>query len=372
MQGGQAITMRMGGLVLAVVVALFAISRVMGPGGTGTAPEHGAGKAVHPPAIGAVPQASSPTQAATAAKPAVAAPPGGTPAAAPAAPAAKGVQAPPASSVATATSNPQAAAPAAPAANGRRTALLEAAKTPAPERERVEADVSTRSVAVTSAFTGVEIVVFGSVINTKSESAESGLYDVVVVVEGAHVPLVARKKSNVAGLWINTSSVNLSNIPSYYAIASTRPLTEIAEGHILSQYRIGFEHMHMDRPEGADVSEKEFADFKQAVIRLKKKEGVYVARDYNVAFIGQALFRASIALPANVPVGPLSTRVHLFRDGEHLSSYTTKLKLEREGVERWLHSLAFDHGLLYGIMTVIIAVASGLLASMMFRKAGSH
>ena len=121
-----------------------------------------------------------------------------------------------------------------------------------------------------------------------------------------------------------------------------------------------------------NVPEGQLADFKKAVIRLKQKEGVYFASDYAVAFIGQALFRATISLPANVPVGPLSAKVHLFKEGEYLSSYTAKVKLEREGVERLLHSFAFDQPLLYGIFTVIIAVGAGLVASTLFRKAGSH
>lgn len=350
MQIGQTLAARLGGLTLAVVLALFAASKLMGPS---EAPKSGPGAADKVAGAGAM-KAPSPGGATQTAgqKTAEKAPlPTATPA--------------PSSTFATAPNTGKAAPGAAGPSRG-------ATLPQNPDAERVEADVSTRSVAVTSAFTGVEVVVFGSVINTKSESAESGLYDVVVVVEGGHQPLMVRKKSNVAGIWINTSGVRLENIPSYYAIASTRPLTEVADGHVLSQYRIGFEHLHMERPAGLDYTDKEFADFKHALIRLKKKDGVYVARDYSVAFIGQALFRASIALPANVPVGPLTARVHLFRDGEHLSSYTAQLKLEREGVERWMHALAFDHGTIYGILTVIIAVFSGLLASMMFRKAGSH
>lgn len=350
MQIGQTLTARLGGLTLAVVLGLFAVSKLMGPG---EAPKAGPGPAGVPTSgetkTGAGPVSSTQSPQQKAAEKAPAQPP---------------TQAPGSTFTTAPAAGKAASSPTVPPRG--------ATKPQSPHSERVEADVSTRSVAVTSAFTGVEVVVFGSVINTKSESAESGLYDVVVVVEGGHQPLMVRKKSNVAGIWINTSSVRLDNIPSYYAIASTRPLTEIADGQVLSQYRIGFEHLIMERPAGLDYTDKEFADFKQAMIRLKKRDGVYVARDYSVAFIGQALFRASIALPANVPVGPLTARVHLFRDGEHLSSYVAQLKLEREGVERWMHALAFEHGTIYGILTVIIAVISGLLASMMFRKAGSH
>src|SRR4029078_6017987 len=87
------------------------------------------------------------------------------------------------------------------------------------------------------------------------------------------------------------------------------------------------------------------------------------------AFIGKSLFRATIELPANVTVGPFETRVYLFREEKLLSQYTVRLNLEREGLERHLHRFAFGYPTLYGLMTVAIALAAGLIASTVFRRA---
>ena len=107
----------------------------------------------------------------------------------------------------------------------------------------------------------------------------------------------------------------------------------------------------------------------EEALRLKEKQGLYVQEHFSVAFIGKSLFRATIELPANVTVGPFETRVYLFRDEQLLSQYSARLNLEREGLERHLHAFAFGFPALYGLMTVAIAVAAGLLASTMFRKA---
>jgi uncharacterized protein (TIGR02186 family) len=240
-------------------------------------------------------------------------------------------------------------------------------------RETVQADVSTRSVAITSSFTGTEIVVFGAVDNSRQASAESGLYDVVIVLEGAPSRLVSRRKSNVWGIWINTQSVTFESVPSYYAIAATRPLDELADPILLRDSDIGFEQVRMTPIRGWEtgLSTADLGEFKSAVIRLKQKEGLYVQEQYGVVFIGRSLFRASIELPANVPVGPLVARVHLLREGQLLSTYTARVNLERRGLERVLHSFAFDQPLLYGLFTVAVAVGAGLLASTMFKRA-SH
>jgi uncharacterized protein (TIGR02186 family) len=271
---------------------------------------------------------------------------------------------------------PKAAAPETPAPPSATPAAEQkpAAAAPPPDtRETVQADVSTRSVAITSSFTGTEIVVFGAVDNSRQSSAESGLYDVVIVLEGTPTRLISRRKSHVLGIWINTQSVTFEAVPSYYAIASTRPLDELADPLLLKESDIGFEQVRMTPIRGWEtgLSTADLGEFKSAVIRLKQKEGLYVQEQYGVVFIGRSLFRASIELPANVPVGPLVARVHLLREGQLLSTYTARVNLERQGLERLLHNFAFEYAFLYGMFTVGVAVGAALLASALFKRS-SH
>jgi uncharacterized protein (TIGR02186 family) len=238
--------------------------------------------------------------------------------------------------------------------------------------ESVQADVSTRTVAVTSSFTGTEIVVFGAVDNSRQPSPEAGLYDIVVVIEGVPSTVTTRKKDRVGGIWLNTNAVAFNNVPSYYAIASTRPLDEVAAEATLIGYEVGFDHVRMEPDaKGARPSAQDLREFRKAVVRIKKREGLYVEEPYGVAFIGKSLFRATIALPATVQVGPFETRVYLFKQERLVSQYNVRINLEREGLERFLHHFAFNRPFLYGLTTVVIALFAGWAASAIFSK-GSH
>lgn len=242
---------------------------------------------------------------------------------------------------------------------------------PLAQRETITADISTRNVAVTANFAGSEIVVFGAVDNSRQRSAESGLYDVVIVVVGTPTRAVARKKDKVAGIWLNTDSLAFDSVPSYYAIASTRPLDEVASAEVLKATGIGFEYVPMTLAKSA--AGRTAADvnaFRTAIVRLKRKERLYSLGEYSVAFIGRSLFRASIDVPANVVVGPFETRVFLFRNGELLSQYSARLDLERQGLEELMHGLAFKRPLIYGLIIVSLAMGTGLLAAMVFRSTG--
>lgn len=295
-------------------------------------------------------------------------PPPGTPALRPAAQ--QPLPAPPTQQPQAQPGSPTAAPQAGPVAAKPTGALQQPTEDLRPER--VEADVSTRSVAITSSFTGTEIIVFGSVENSRQQTAESGLYDVAITLEGMPQPVVARKKENVGGIWINTKAQTFEGVPSYYAIVSTRPVAEIADPALLRENEIGFEHILMKPVAGAKApAASEIGDFKEAVIRRKQAEKLYQKSDYGVVFIGRSLFRSTVSLPANVPVGPLLANVYLFKDGKLLSKYSSKVTLQREGIERYMHDFAFDYPFLYGLFAVFVAVAAGLIASSLFKK-GSH
>jgi uncharacterized protein (TIGR02186 family) len=240
-------------------------------------------------------------------------------------------------------------------------------------KETVQADVSTRRIAVTASFSGTEIVVFGAVDNSRQTSAEAGLYDIVIVLAGAPSRIVARRKANVAGMWMNVQSLIFDAVPSFYAIVSTRPLDEVASDDLLKAHDIGFENMRMTLTRGtfSGPPSVQIKEFREAVIRLKQRERLFQQEEYGVAFIGRSLFRATIELPANVTVGPFDTRVYLFRDGELLSQYTARLNLEREGLEEALHDFALRWPLMYGLAAVLIAATAGLAASAIFGR-GAH
>jgi uncharacterized protein (TIGR02186 family) len=237
--------------------------------------------------------------------------------------------------------------------------------------ESIEADVSTRNVSIEADFVGAEIVVFGTVENSQQPSAEAGTYDVVIIVEGAPEPLVVRRRSNVGGLWINANSIRFASLPNYYAISSTRPIYDIAETDLLKMHEIGFEHIRMTpsiQSRTTPSDPEEIAEFRNAVVRLRQRDGLYSRSDYGVAFVGRSLFRATMPVPPNVPVGKLQTRVFLFREGVLLGQFKSQVTLERAGLERFLYDNARRRPFAYGIATVLFAVIAGFASFLAFRR----
>ncbi len=232
-----------------------------------------------------------------------------------------------------------------------------------PPAEAIEIDVSTRNVAITSTFSGTEIVVFGSVDNSRQQIAGSGFYDIVVVVDGASTPAIVREKKRVYGIWVNADRMRFETLPLYRAIASSRPLEEIADPTVLATNRITLDH---DMRTPGTITRR--ATFGAAATRLKQRDGLYVSKDYGAAFLGRSLFRAGVKLPANIPVGPLEVRVLLIKDGEVLASRVATVRLAREGLERLIYDFAYEQPFWYGVLAVAIALGAGLIGSAVFQR----
>ena len=221
------------------------------------------------------------------------------------------------------------------------------------------ADMSENSISITSNFTGKDILLFGAV------DAPS---DIVVVVQGPREEMVVRRKARVSGIWMNRRSVTFQGVPAYYAVASNRPLDDIASQTIRAQYRMGGTFLDFSVDAGTrHLAGEELLEFRDAILRNKRREKLYFDAENSVKFRDR-LFRTSIIFPASAPEGDYTVRTYLLRDGVVIAEQSTPLQIRKAGIERTIFDLAHQQPALYGIIAVLIALASGWLAAAAFRR----
>ena len=231
--------------------------------------------------------------------------------------------------------------------------------------EQVQSDISTREISIQSNFTGIEIVLFGAVDFSRAPSPDEGPYDVIMTIHGPKRPIVVRKKERIAGLWMNGPSETFPSVPGFYAVLASRPFRAIAPDETLHKLGIGFSSLDFGKSaDGADADD----NFRANMIRLQSEELLFQESDHAVSFLGRSLFRGSVQLPVNVPIGRYTTQVFLFRDGKLLSESQSSLEVHKVGFERVVYMLAFRYPLAYGLLAVLMAVSAGLLAYTVFRR----
>ena len=223
----------------------------------------------------------------------------------------------------------------------------------------LEADLSSHLIAISTDFTGTEVVLFGAI-------AEPG--DVAVVVEGPPEQVVVRRKAQVAGIWMNRASMTFNNVPSFYSVATTRAIETFADETLLERQRIGIDYLRLDPAESGDATAEETALFREALIRAKQRDELYSTEAGQVTFRQTLLFRTTVSFPANVPTGQYRIRVILIRDGAVVDAQTTPLFVSKIGIGSLVFAFARDFAAAYGLAAVIIAVLAGWLTSLLFRR----
>jgi uncharacterized protein (TIGR02186 family) len=220
-------------------------------------------------------------------------------------------------------------------------------------------DLSSHVVAITSGFSGANLLLFGAV------DADSG-GDVVVVVHGANRTELVRRRSRLLGIWINRNDAEITEAPIYYQVASTRPLEQIASNALLDRQKLGIDHLGLGvKRSDSDRSDE---DYRQALIRLKLAKGLYGEQSGKINLLGGRLFRTEMTFPANVPTGSYSAEVYLVKEGEIVSAQTTPLIISKSGVGAEIFDMANRYAALYGLTAVALATLAGWAAAAAFRR----
>ena len=271
----------------------------------------------------------------------------------------------------------------------------------------LEHDVSERLVEIRPTFHGTDLLFFGSL----SPSSAEGLVDpdqpldVIVVVRGPPRTYSVRRKERVFGLWLNRDGKMFAEVPGYYFLASTRPISEIASPSVLFRYGIGSRHWDLVDPSAADEelpqpigaaaplaadglevddpTQLDFSDgsstpdadepeaedpYRFALREALGEDEILLEREGGIEFIGRHLFRAEINMPANVPQGHYGAEVYLIQDDSVIDAQYSVITVDKKGLERSISELAQEHSFFYGLLGVFLAVVAGWLSAFVMRK----
>lgn len=221
------------------------------------------------------------------------------------------------------------------------------------------ADLSERLIAITTDFAGTNVVLFG---------ATAGGRDIVVTVLGPRQNQMVQRKARVGGVWFNRDRLVFEDAPGYYAVASNRPLAEIAREDVRSRLEFGPDNLRL-QPFGADwLTPDEIVAFREALIRNKQRQELYSSEPGRVDFLGEQLFRTSLAFPANVPPGIYQVQVFELDAGQVTGAQRSTLVISKVGVEAEIYDFAQHQSALYGLLAIVVAISAGWLAAMIFRR----
>ncbi|MDQ4135777.1 MAG: TIGR02186 family protein [Pseudomonadota bacterium] len=233
--------------------------------------------------------------------------------------------------------------------------------------ETIVTSLSSHRVAITSNYTGTSIAVFGVIERDAQSISRASPYDIVATVRGPRQTLLVREKEPAGIVWINQEQQIFPDAPAYLGVFATRPLEEITGEALQRRQRIGLAAIVNAPDFTADRGAADDA-FREALLRLKQRENLYIEDERAVTFLTPSLFRVNVPLPATAPPGNYEVDVRLFADTVILSNTQTSFELVKTGFEQQVGEVARDLSALYGLATAALAMLFGWVASVIFRR----
>jgi uncharacterized protein (TIGR02186 family) len=230
------------------------------------------------------------------------------------------------------------------------------------QAESLVSTLSDEAVSITSSFTGERIVVFGAI--RGGPENETG-YEVAVVVQGPSQDVIVRQKQRVLGIWANRLSREFKEVPSYYVMHLSENFGAAVTPAQLVEYRLGLQSLPFVQGAEADATSERFAE---ELIGLKTARALYVEREAEVQFLAPNVFRTTFFLPSDIPTGEYRVSVYLFRDEAFLAGSTQVLAIAKAGFSDRIARAAIDFPLYYGLVCVALAIFTGWLAGVVFRR----
>lgn len=226
-------------------------------------------------------------------------------------------------------------------------------------------DVSQRTVEIQYSFTGAELLLFGAIVYPDGRRPERPA-DIVVVLKGPSEAITMREKQKIAGIWVNADSARFSSAPTFYAMASSRPIGRIVDERTAAIYEIGVDKLQLS-PSSLNTSE-EMQRFQAGLVDLRHRSGLFVERPGSVEITDGVLYRARLPLSARVVVGTYTAETFLVQDGRVVAAAVREIDIRKSGFERFVAMAAQQWSFLYGLTAIAFAVGLGILAGNIARR----
>jgi uncharacterized protein (TIGR02186 family) len=235
---------------------------------------------------------------------------------------------------------------------------------PALAQEQIVAGLSQNQVQITATFDGSAILIYGAI---KRDGPDPGAPPLAVIVttEGPSTPLIIRKKGRVAGIWLNQDSVTIDASPSFYDVSTSIPLSESLSETDDLRFKVTLPHMI--RAIGIADEAAESEAFVEALVRIRTQQDRFRVEENKVQLVENTLFRADVELPSELVEGNYQVRMFLTRGGKVIDEQDMTIFVRKAGLERFLFNLAQEQPLVYGLISLAIAVIAGWAASAGFR-----
>jgi hypothetical protein len=240
--------------------------------------------------------------------------------------------------------------------------LLLALIAPSPGDAGTNLQVTPDSIEIGTFFSGARVEV--------SAEIPAGS-DAVIEVLGKNIEEQLLRKGRHWDIWMNVGEIDIEGAPSLYYVMSTDPA---GFSGVATDSSYGYHSLKKQVSFVGDVKGLKRTRIFDEFIKLKESEKLYGEYPGTVKVSqlsgNRSRIRGTFRIPSKVAPGDYLVRLSVHADGRLVATESVSIGIDMVSLPAFLSTLALQHGALYGLLAVVVAVAFGYVTGLVFRKAG--
>ena len=223
-------------------------------------------------------------------------------------------------------------------------------------------DLSDEIIKIQTNFNGREVIIFG---------LADPNYDTILIIKGPDKDAKLSIKERLFGIWIETKKFNYKNIPSLFFIASSAPINVILEENIIRNRGLNFKNFNNNTFNNSNVKdtkiyEDSLYEWDKNLIRKQKVNNFY--KQYYLKTIDNKLFQTRVFFPPNTIPGIYNVNIFQIKNKKIINEDNKKIIIQKTGIGNQIYNFAQKKPSFYGMLCIIFAVISGIIAATAFRR----
>lgn len=243
-------------------------------------------------------------------------------------------------------------------------ALAQPAHPPAPGRvvsqphssANIAAGLAEDTVEVKVNYSGARIVLFAD--SAAADQPDTGF---AIALIGPSRPATVTHNTPAGAQHFRFVSA-----PSVFAIGAEPQVAAATSTDVMIESGLNAAASAMPTPE--HLSDPDLQAWRDAYVKLMIDRKLYSFDDTAIQKLDGGLRRARMNLPPNAPPGVYQVRAVVFRNGQKIGESVQNLNVVRGGADATLFDLSRNHGLIYGVLAVLVGTLVGGIAAWIGRR----
>jgi hypothetical protein len=223
---------------------------------------------------------------------------------------------------------------------------------------------SSQTFSVTPSILKIDSFFGGAEVSVSAELPKG--CEAVIEVTGEKVEEDLMRKGRRWDLWMNVGEIDIDGAPYLYLLKSSAPQL-IGAGNRPWGYEALLQGVAFKGRFKTGDKPELFREF----VQLKEGQGLYGifpgAVKISPLNSTRSMAQVSFRLPSRIPEGIYRVCLSVIQDGQTVERRCIPFKVVMKGLPAFLVSLASQHSAIYGVLSIFVAVAGGLLSGVLFK-----